>query len=43
MSKKLTSGNDALQTNQNPLEKLVENKDITYYCCIPIKYFNYLV
>jgi hypothetical protein len=24
MSKKLTSGNDALQTNQNPLESIVE-------------------
>lgn len=29
MSKKLTSGNDALQTNQNPLESIVENKVTT--------------
>ena len=31
MSKKLTSCNDALQTNQDPLENKVENREIMSY------------
>ena len=39
MSKQLTLGNDALQTNQNLLDS-IENKVSTYYCCITNKIFQ---